>query len=115
MPPEKLKSPKYVPTAQSEMFSLGITLFESIFGHHPYLKSKPNDYKDYLKMLQTASVRSISSLKQDFPNSSLAFDRLIRFLMRMIELNSVKRLSLHELKEYITKDEPFTWFVWVAY
>ena len=108
MPPEKLKNPKYVPSSKSEIFSLGVTLYETIFGHQPYVSKKPYDYKEYLRMLQEASPKSVSHLKEHFPNASLAIDKLVRTVMRMIDLSESKRLSAEELEDYVTKYEPFT-------
>jgi hypothetical protein len=33
---------------------LGVTIFEVAFGFHPYLAKNPIDYKEYLKLLQSA-------------------------------------------------------------
>ena len=49
MPPEKLKSSSYIPTSNSEIFSLGVTLYEIIFSSHPYLAKRVSDYRLYLK------------------------------------------------------------------
>jgi serine/threonine protein kinase len=57
MPPEKLKGTTFTPTSKTEMFSLGVTLFEVIFGSHPYLTKTPTDYRNYLKMLQEAQPK----------------------------------------------------------
>jgi len=45
MPPEKLKGSLFSPSPKTEIFSLGVTLYETIFGSHPYLKIRPSDYK----------------------------------------------------------------------
>lgn len=36
MPPEKLKS-KFLPNPKSDIYSLGVTIYEVVFGFHPYL------------------------------------------------------------------------------
>lgn len=97
MPPEKLKLSKYVPTSKSEIFALGVTLYEVIFGEQPYVSRLPKDYKDYLLMLQAATPKSINYLKEYFPNASIGIDKLIRNILKMIELTEAKRMSLEEL------------------
>ena len=94
MPPEKLKSSSYIPTSKSEIFSLGVTLYEIIFNHHPYLAKRVTDYRVYLKEITNAKLRSVDELKSKFPEASIRLDRLIRIILRMLDLSEGKRLSL---------------------
>lgn len=107
MPPEKLKPDNYIPTSKSQIFSLGVTLYEIIFGSHPYLKKRLSDYKAYLKEIANAKLKSIDELKAKFNDASICLDKLIRIIFRMIDLNEAKRLSLDELKDYFHNSEPF--------
>jgi serine/threonine protein kinase len=51
MPPEKLKSRRFLPNEKSDIYSLGTCVYEIIFGFHPYLKKKTANYKEYLQAL----------------------------------------------------------------
>ena len=107
MPPEKLKSSSYIPTSKSEIFSLGVTLYEIIFVSHPYLAKRVSDYRVYLKEITNAKLKSVDELKSKFPEASIRLDRLIRIILRMLELSEGKRLSLEELEDYVKNSEPF--------
>jgi hypothetical protein len=52
-------------------------------------------------------MKSLEELKSKVPSPSLCTDRLIRTILKMIELNEAKRLSLGELEDYIKTTEPF--------
>ena len=49
----------------------------------------------------------MDELKASYPEASLRFDKLIRIILRMIDLREGKRLSLDELEDYLTSTEPF--------
>lgn len=48
----------------------------------------------YLKIINETPLKPLEQLKQAFPSHSLCTDKLIRIILRMIELNESKRLSL---------------------
>jgi len=56
MPPEKLRQ-KFLPNPKSDIYSLGVTLYEVIFGFHPYLEKKTKNMKEYLSLLNKANLR----------------------------------------------------------
>lgn len=94
MPPEKLKSRRFLPNDKSDIFSLGTCLYEIIFGFHPYLKKKTPNYKEYLIALEEANLRPTSVLMKKIGSSSLRLENLLKFLERMIDLNQKTRVSL---------------------
>ena len=71
MPPEKLKSKKFLPNEKSDIYSLGTCLYEIIFNFHPYLKKKTANYKEYLKCLEEAILRPIPFLLKRIGSNSL--------------------------------------------
>lgn len=58
-------------------------------------------------MLQEAELRPLHKLREYFPNPSLSIDKLLRTIIKMIDLSEAKRLSLEELESYVTQNEPF--------
>ena len=101
MPPEKLSS-KFIPNAKSDIYSLGVTLYEVIFGFHPYLKQKTKNAKEYLGMLKTAQLAPTHELLRRIHNPSLRFNRFIEIIEGMITLKVDLRMSVEELKDILT-------------
>jgi hypothetical protein len=57
MSPDKLRM-KYLPNASSDIFSLGVSIYEVVFGFHPYnVDHSVKDYKIYLRELRNAKLR----------------------------------------------------------
>lgn len=71
MPPEKLKVKNFLPNDKSDIFSLGVSLYEVIFGTAPYVKKKTANYKEYLVGLETAQLTPIPKLMLKFPTASI--------------------------------------------
>jgi serine/threonine protein kinase len=107
MPPEKLKSRRFLPNEKSDIYSLGVCLYEVIFAHHPYLKKKTSNYKEYLAILNEATQKPISVLMKNLGSSSLRLENFLKFLQKMIDLNHRTRVSLAELRQFIETTEPF--------
>jgi serine/threonine protein kinase len=82
-------------------------LYEIIFGIHPYLKKKTANYKEYLAILDEATLLPLSLLMKKINSTSLKLESFFRFLEKMIDLNVKTRASLTELKEFIANTEPF--------
>lgn len=98
MPPEKLKSRVFKPNDKSDIFSLGVSLYEIFFGVHPYLSKKTANYKEYLSLLQGATLKHSSELMKIIGSNSFKLANLVNFLERMIDLNEKTRVNLEELK-----------------
>lgn len=71
---------KFKPSAKSDIFSLGVTLYEVIFGFHPYLKKKTKNTKEYLTVLYGAQLAPSHELLRRIYNPSLKFNRLINLI-----------------------------------
>ncbi len=80
MPPEKLKSRRFLPNEKSDIYSLGTCLYEVIFGFHPYLKKKTANYKEYLAALEEAKLKPLSHLMKLIGSSSLRLENFLKFL-----------------------------------
>ena len=89
MPPEKLKKADYVANAKSDIYSLGVSLYEIIFRRHPYLQARVNDYKLYLKRINNAELRPLYEMlpKDVYGSLSVTFNKFYRVLEQMVELN----------------------------
>lgn len=107
MPPEKLRSRRFLPNEKSDIYSLGTCVYEIVFGFHPYLKRKTANYKEYLLALDEATLRPIPLLMKKIGSTSLRLENFLKFLEKMIDLNQKTRASLAELKEFIRTTEPF--------
>lgn len=94
MPPEKLKTKNFMPSDRSDMYSLGITLYEIIFGIHPYLSKKTVNYKEYLVSLNGATLKPLPTLMKRIGSTSLKLENVFKFLERMIDLNAKTRVTL---------------------
>lgn len=74
MPPEKLTK-SFVPNEKSDIYSLGVCLYEHFFGIHPYLGSdnRPNNYQEYKKRLEKAELLPTSKMIKKVQRCSLKF------------------------------------------
>lgn len=107
MPPEKLKELKFVPNEKSDIYSLGICIYETIFKDHPYVKKRTTSPKEYLEALKENSLKSVPSLMKLLSSTSLRLENFLTFLLKMIDLNKKTRVSLNEFKDFIKTTEPF--------
>ena len=107
MPPEKLKSRKFLPSDRSDIFSLGVCVYEIIFGFHPYVRKKTANYKEYLKTIEDSVLKPIPVLMKKVGSSSLKLETFLTFLEHMIDLNHRTRATLPELKQFLKTTEPF--------
>lgn len=87
MPPEKLKVKNFVPSDKSDIFSLGVCLYEIFFNIHPYLSKKTANYKEYLTNLQGATLKPLHHLMKKIGSTSLKLENMFKFLERMVDLN----------------------------
>ena len=71
MPPQKLKVKNFVPSDKSDIYSLGICLYEMIFGIHPYLSKKTANYKEYLLALNGATLKPLPLMMKKINSTSL--------------------------------------------
>lgn len=107
MPPEKLKYKNFIPSEKSDIYSLGICIYQIVFGVHPYLSKKTSNYKEYLLALNGATLKPLPLLMKKIGSNSFKLENLFKFIERMIDLNAKTRASLAELKEFISVNEPF--------
>lgn len=94
MPPEKLKIKNFIPSDKSDIFSLGVCLYEIFFGIHPYLSKKTANYKEYLLALQGATLKPLPQLMKKIGSTSLKLENMLKFLEKMIDLNEKTRANL---------------------
>ncbi len=80
---------------------MGVTLYEVVFGFHPYLKQKTKNPKEYLSVLKTAQLAPTHELLKRIQNPSLRFDKLIQIIEGMITLKPDIRLGIEELKDIL--------------
>jgi len=77
---------------------LGVCLYEMIFNIHPYLNTKTANYKEYLLALNGATLKPLPLLMKKINSTSLKLENLLKFIEKMIDLNSKTRASLQDLK-----------------
>ena len=95
MAPEIFETKEY--GFHTDCWSLGIILFEMLYGHNPFYNCK--DINDLKKMLDKFVLK--------LPNKNLS-DDCIQFIKLLLEKNNIKRLSCDKMLIHVWLNDEYT-------
>ena len=75
-----MKFKNFIPSDKSDIYSLGVCLYEIIFGVHPYLLKKTTNYKEYLLALNGATLKPLPTLMKKIGSTSFKLENLFKFM-----------------------------------
>lgn len=104
--PEKLTVRDYVGNPKSDIYSVGVIMFELIVGKHPYINS--SDFKGDIKQFLTEFKDSKLKLPPNYLNQfSLKMHSLLEIIIKMVSKVESTRISFEDLWEYASRNEAF--------
>lgn len=96
MSPEKLGWAVYQGNPKSDVYSLGLTMYEIISKRHPYLEHEQNtidfDFTEN-RRLMINSLKSAQAQTLKSNDRSLEFNNLVTLILKMIDKSEPKRAS----------------------
>lgn len=99
---EKITRREYTANVKSDVYSMGVMLFEVITGRHPYIEKRGLKIKEYAEELKEARVRHENITER----YSFKLMKLYEVVVRMVEKSEEKRIGWEEVYQFYQMYEP---------